>query len=1820
MDVFIKNPIKVTVLGVDILKKTFEPKVNIVFVGNIPRDVEKALNIARKDVNSSDFLTKDNPVLKKFYGLKWREKLGLSTDIKIGGDSFESFDGGDEDEDTLIDIKENTIDDIDIGDDLFGIEDSKTKTLKNKKEDKKDDKKGDKKDKKDKKDIALLEKEVLKKNISDESDITDGIKPSKPVKLAEKVEISKSSKGLSVDLIFIKDISIYPEDKVSDFKEKLYAASIEMNNPYPIYKQHIFFNSQGRTIPLRYKIISDSDAPVNILELFNPNNKIISDIPIDYELYMNRESISVQAFDTAVTMLELYKSYGTTHFYTISVDDFIGNRKGILDGMFKKDKLQFKMIYYGFIIKFWPMITEEVYKDYITNEKDIQNIYSDLHLSPKKILSTIQSEKDILEYKYELFTDAWNGFINNPKFKLYVPFIEDTKIPKESMIKVSIRSSTLTVDKSKIFIKGRIEYFNQTLRLDVRNLLDCMDISDIVPLIRAKIIYEGSPIEVTKKRSPKAKGFMKKNEEDIQRIYESVKSHLRLNYYNTALLVVRVPDKLLQTKNIKTDELGKYMILTIFDNGKYMVKSTWEENIEINFSSILNIMKQTIDPVISMINNLGHKVFSGNSRLSYIDESNSEFTDLTVNIFWKKTISRTSFEYVKKTFNDDIISGIIKKSDLIDTEDQGTIYFKFMKGITELDISAIEKVKPNNYYRYLSDGKFKQRWINIFENGRDVSVIHRSTDIKIEVQGMKEKEFSIFYQYIISKLYKIDGSVELNTKNIKSDDKEYSKHNVLKLLKSRDPEAFDFKKYGSPLVYSRICQKKLQPIPYTDDELQKMPNNMKAKAVEYWNFTTQKPMWYICPNAKYPYMSFIPKQHPKGFCLPCCKKTPAYEIEGSDCKKSKNLTTKKGEIYSICMKEHVYMESDSIESADNISRYIMNYGKPVEIGRIGRLPDIIEKYLLYNLEDKSDNEDIMDNYYNYNDKKYSVVKIIKATKNIKIREIPIKNFEHFMNLSKFSGIKKSELFTPNEVLKNPSLSPSGSRLISLSNPTDPILVHKIQSETPESEKMENFNIVHGYHILAKAFSENAKSIFIKIVTDKQLEKVSSIKSKKSDISNISNKKTDKTSDKKGGDSSGRIINIRKFGYYVYGVYQDHPNINNIGAIYSLASVFDTTIDKFIINIIKLINGNKSLAEYYFNIFLKGRLPLYFRNIQHLISTMTFLFLNGPQSVLKDESDISYKFIEWNELFIDIVQILYKKVIIIIRDSSVNTSGTSIKQTDINENIEIILSNKVEHLNDIIPQDTTIEYILLLERGSTSNNLSGQELKIYYPIYVFMPQTFFKSSVIEKKIYTNNDEIMKLIENLLIPGFEKQKLDIIDLKILLNFIDNQIEKGQLYNIAKIYINNKNLCYAVLLVCGSNVKDKKFIYLPLNYSIYTTVPDKYLDAPLLKKNQIYSYSPFNRNKFSLDFTYTKKFISDYNMYVVELSESKGLYKIVVENIESKRGIESREAKIIPAIPLMKISEILILINWGDEKPKSNTAENNQIVIGFVCNGLSYYVNDITLEKFNNIASKDYKIITNDTIVKYIYYDPNKVNEIIYSHTKSDDNKLNDKLIAKSIYNKYAYQLFMLELMGYFDKEINTPLRKKITTLISKTNFNDSNSIDAFKKELEILIGEFPDYEKVQSQINLFYSTHFDKKRLINDIGNTKYHFDKSTLIDMRNMTRDYMSMSIENKKIGKEKVIKILRDVVNKVIQINDTNIVINDIPNILVACDSTSENYCKKGKLVIMKDKIESYIDMFFEDFINPLKRPYIMSSILLKNTVDYFNFRKNPGEDIYVKY
>jgi hypothetical protein len=1739
-------------------------KNTMVFLGNVPNDVLRAAESTASSFSSkmTTRKLKENPTLKSFYGTNWKEKLGLLFNLsKIGGDDDDILDLGDELEQIdLFDVEADETPD-ETPDDTFYEEEKHTEA------------------------VLKPTRQKAKKQ-----DITTTTRPEK----------SRTNRTIT----FYSN-SVYPEDTISEFKEKIYIAS----GIHP-FKQHIYFNLHNRATPLQYKVLLDGKAAV--VDLTNREMKeTIMGVPVDRTLYESREQIRVEAYDQFFTLDDIYKKYATNTYYMYNVDSFIQDKRLIEE--LKSDDYQLELLYYSFILIYWPQMTLDVFKAYVESPKDIGEIYPDLAPSNSNLRSIYEAEDDILSQKYELLADATAGYKKNPGFRDYNPeFTHKSGVGKA--LSVSIKNATLVVDRSRQFIKTQFGLsVSSQIKIDVRNLFDKMEITDDIPLIKVELLRGRSPFILTKTKDPNLSIG-----ENIGAIFEQVKYQLKIASYNTILFAVRAKDR--NGKPIASSQgVSKYIIVLLFDNGKYQVRSQWSEDEQMDFKKIHDILLQSTSPFIDSVNSLGRLVFASSDRLNKISPANSEFSELSMSLFWKKTLTASQFTGLLHSLTGDFNSRIIKSRE----SDAGTHEYLYFKGVTGYDITQIEKyISLQNHYAYLSDANVKQKWMALFEQGRVTIITHRTTDVKIEIQNIKENEFKYFYHYMIAFLFNTNVSRE---KAASSTTKLPLVTNTLKLLKSKDPEAFIFKKFGSDVVYSRICQKDHQPIPFSPDEIKLLSSSEQERAVKFVNYTTNNDIYYLCRKGKYPYLSFITGQHPKNYCLPCCKKTPAYSAEIS----TDSDSNKKDKIYSTCLETHEYVEQDE-ESGS--SRYVMNYGKDIYIGRIGKMPDVIQQYLLYNLE----NVDILSEFtiartFIMNGKKYSVDRLFKITKNIKIHKVPIADLvSHLTNKSWEYKHEGNADIAPIEVIESPKknrkYTKHHNRILN-ADMQYPILVYMMEDEpddktTPSSAKTTSKTksvIVDGLHRLSRAYIEKHPTINVRYVTNKQLDKVfikdTGTESKKNPVSAVEDTppvtvhKNKKVLRKKGScgeckdyveggcpcedfseenteRKTGGAIDEKKPGYYLYGVPQNNRSVQNIGLLYSMAIALNMEFQEFISFTIKILREN----PHYFQLLMNGELVRYFSDMKELIVLMTENFLRNSVYVG------NVQFTAWNELFIDIAKICYDKTVIIFDDTSIITTGTSMKSSTVDD-INLILPNQVRYLEDIIPEVTLKNYILVLQRRKKSKSAFEKHERVYYPIFIFVPYAFFKSHIIEKRVYTQHDEIMKLIKSMVSSSLEefKEPVTELDFNILVEYMGatNHI-------IHTLFINAKDMCYAVILDIGASKEE--LVYVPIKYSYYNNAEAYYPKD--MTDDDILEYGVFDRNKYVLRAKALKSFIEEYNRFVVKKSKALGMLKTIDAGI-------TEEEKVLPVYPLLKMDNILTLSN-----NPGKIRGSEYVIIGLADSSKHYYVSDVKGAKiadFLNLFKTGYNVFYDDSLL-YMYYDPVVINKVIAADPKEVTDR-RKQLINRALYKKYLYRMFQIEFIRYFDKDRNKTMRSKIYDAVKKGG-------DPRERIEKLLVDYKDDAARIGEQISMFYTERNDKKLLLEDIKSSVYRFDRTTLVQIMKNSDDYWA----NKVVDQDKQHKAIADQLRKIskvfIKVGTPKLNKTEYLNVLTSCsdEAAGDTFCDKKRLIVPADRYDDYINLFADDLLNPLKSPYIMALIFMENVIDEFRFQKRPGEQIYIKF
>jgi hypothetical protein len=653
-------------------------------------------------------------------------------------------------------------------------------------------------------------------------------------------------------------------DNILEFKKK-----IAVITRIPIYKQNIYYSHNKKVYNLNYNIfLQNSIVHISILNniINNKAVELINDIPILINFYNVKNLIKIKAYDPFSVIDNFTTNLGIQEFNLFNIDDFVPKDNISL----KSDKNQLEIIYYGFVMLFWPMISFPAWMDYTGNSiTNFEKMYPDI----------APNINDINMFKLE-------DQITNNATELFYNKKKRSAIEKDMFI--SITDATIEVKSP----------YNQNI-VNLRNLFDLIKLDNQIISCKCAVSYNKKSIYLNK-------AFM-----------------------NNDQITIAIPNKCLMIK-FAIDKWTA-MQLFIYTNGRYIIRSKWSEDKLYGFSDIFDIVSITINKIITYINTMGSTVISSNYQLEQMSIKNSKFSEIYVSLIYRNPIKFYEFKIIENILKEYMDAGIVRSHD-INTETNVMQYY-FSKGMYKFNEEKIEHtIVLNNYYNFLTNYIVKNKWVQLFQQTRNTTFQYRHGDIKISVEGIKEKEFDIFYMYIIN----IFDMLEMQKKTyIPKTVTQFKLKKNVKTLKYQDPLLYDFKRlYNSTMVYSRLCQKKNQPIILNDDEYDSLSETKKKEIVTYWNFTTKSPAYYQCPNPKYPHLQFTVNKHPKDYCIPCCKIKP---VDPNSENNTKEL------IYNTCLEKHVY--TDAKVNLD--TKYIMSYGKFITPGRICNLPEETIEPLLY---------------------------------------------------------------------------------------------------------------------------------------------------------------------------------------------------------------------------------------------------------------------------------------------------------------------------------------------------------------------------------------------------------------------------------------------------------------------------------------------------------------------------------------------------------------------------------------------------------------------------------------------------------------------------------------------------------------------------------------------------------------------------------------------------------------------------------------------------------------------------------------------------------
>lgn len=1045
----------------------------------------------------------------------------------------------------------------------------------------------------------------------------------------------KTSKYKKFEIPAKSSVELFPEDKISEFKEKMYILT-----DIPPFRQHWYVLDDDYALPLYYNVLVGGLVVCDIRTLEDleaSNQPLVGGVPVDARLYEESENLVIEGMDVFMTLGKLQELYDSP-LYCVDMEQFIGEqtRKELL-----QDEEQMKIVYYGFIAKFYPMLTLEAFQAYL-KEDGFASSYPEL-------IPKLQYLKGVYEVESTEMA-AWKKLLNmSENIKKFALHARDISKVGESVLKVSIRDVHITSSKISLtagskFLRKKQKWNYGNAFFDMESLFKNIHATEFIPLIRVKLVIENRIVALSKVY-----------EKNIH--YSIFKNNLDERIFNSALFVMKTGDE-------------KYITLIIRDGGYYEVIVNWSEHENVDFNIINSSVVNTVNPFINTINNLGRNVFVSSDRLVPLSLHHILYKNINLTLIYNVSMTGAEFLSLDKYVNSLKLMNIVRTvpPELLGEIDVPGNSFSviFSKGMYEEDTSSLNIV-TQNWYSFMSDAGAKTEWMSAVLGGRIVRFIHNTNNIKINVDYIQEGEFMNFYRLISAILIKNSKALPI-TKAVRAQKVE---NNLIGILKQKDPELFAFNMKGKIKDYSRLSQKSNQPIPYTESEYLSLPETDKKRATKYWNFTTKKPMYYICPNPKYPYVNFITGKHPKNYCLPSCKKTNPLAKSG---------TSAKSAIYNTCILEHSLTTE---KSTNDQTRYIVNYGKEVDINRISSLPEMLEKWIQYNtkeMEERTDKQELDDiENVQHGDKKYAVKKIWQITRNNIVRMIPIEQLEHELDVRLWvSPIRADVKNSTRDILEKPKLNSAIYTSILNVDMGHPLVVDY-------DEQTKTAKLFEGILRLAKYKNEGSTLVPCKFITPKQIEK-SVFTGSVSQISSNIKKILRKT--------------IHHPNYYLLGVSQENGLMN------SIAECLSKTSEEMINELSVFIASEKnSISAEHSN-----------TNISEML--------------------LSYEISE--VLLFKVIRMLYKINVIILEDK-ITMYETS--------KISVMFPYDINNIEEIFPDTETGEYsfVLVLKRTKV-DALTSEDTNSFYPIFIITPQDYFKNMAVKKKIFNLTDEIIKICKS------------------------------------------------------------------------------------------------------------------------------------------------------------------------------------------------------------------------------------------------------------------------------------------------------------------------------------------------------------------------------------------------------------------------------------------------------------------------------------------
>jgi len=702
-------------------------------------------------------------------------------------------------------------------------------------------------------------------------------------------------------ITFVPDVQMFPEDSFMDVKRKIF-----VQTRIPIYRQHLvaIHSEPDPRSTISYTISTAGPHIADFRDLYcaRPEGSRaleLFDIPIDRAIYDARDDLRVEARDHITTIADATSARDRDFFIVLDIANWIVPRIEHIRAALGDD-YQFELLYYGFIVKYFPMLTRECFGTYIANEGEMVDRFPDLAPPWSSIRAAVLSQ-------CEISADARAHAARSHRD-----------------LDHAITSAHVTARNLAIPQGARVvnlhDFFESIVcsatLIDVRAILDTAatgrDRRGAQRLYGHKIFKHSELMSAQRVASGRVI-TIKPSDYGAAPAAARWTGHIPSLGTEPGVLITYLP---------RATPISPLFII-IRASGSVSYHSQWREEDDIDYARMVDHFAQHSARAIA---ELAGSAFA--RVLTPITEDNLNVRALSISVRYRRTITPKAFRELCDMWHPYMRAGIAMPRQT--TKD--TFSFTFARGMSAIDMTQLDYrlsaagIADSNHYAYLSVSAMRQKWAQNFA-GRVVRITHRATDVCFDVRDIYDSELDIFEQYLGAFISNFERDHIRGAPDDAGalDASRHGERRRLRRLQEIDPVLYNLKKHGAPHVYSVRCQRGKQPLLYSDREIAARKGNPdRARGLtRYWNFTTRRPAYYACPDAAYPHLNFIVDAHPKGYCIPCCGKMKP------------GAGSKHAAIERVCLEKHEYNIAHITESPIG---YVMSFGKDLPEGRLSHLP------------------------------------------------------------------------------------------------------------------------------------------------------------------------------------------------------------------------------------------------------------------------------------------------------------------------------------------------------------------------------------------------------------------------------------------------------------------------------------------------------------------------------------------------------------------------------------------------------------------------------------------------------------------------------------------------------------------------------------------------------------------------------------------------------------------------------------------------------------------------------------------------------------------